>query len=104
MPYGLKEEQIKSIQNIFASNPRVDEVFIFGSRAKGNFKPGSDIDLALKGKKLLFDDVLALHAKLDDLDLPYTFDIVNYEQINNHDLTDHINRVGISFYKNHIIL
>lgn len=79
---------------------KVEEVLIFGSRAKGNYKKSSDIDLALIGKEV--DDTLSnhIHGILEDeIPLPYKFDIVNYAAISNPDFTDHIKRVGIVFYK-----
>jgi len=99
MPYGLKEEQIKSIIDVIGTNLNVNEIVLFGSRAKGNFKPGSDIDLALKGSDLKLDDILKLQNKLDDLNLPYIFDLLIYENIKDIAVIDHINRVGIGIYK-----
>ena len=98
MPYGLKEGHIKSIQCVFAGYPKVEEVIIFGSRAKGIHKPGSDIDLALKGVGLAMEDLLSLHNSLDGLDLPYTIELVIYDRITDPDVTDHIDRVGVVFF------
>jgi len=98
MPYGLEPEQVKAIQQVLAAFPEVEEAVVFGSRAKGNFKPGSDIDLALKGNLLKFDELLALYDKLELLELPYTFDLVVYASIKEADLTMHINRVGRVIY------
>lgn len=97
MPYGLEPEQVKAIQAL-ASFPEVEQAVLFGSRAKGNYKPGSDIDLTLKGKPLKFDDLLALYNRLEQHDLPYTFDLANYATIKEPDLVAHINRVGQVFY------
>jgi len=80
------------------TNPRIDKGIIFGSRAKGNYKDGSDIDIAIKGENLKLDDILALKVKLDDLDLPYNIDLINYADIKEPDLTEHIDRVGVEFY------
>ena len=79
--------------------PNIDEVILYGSRAKGTFKNGSDIDLSLKGEQLNLDTLNSLSLKLDDLLLPYTIDISIYKMIDNADLIEHINRVGILFYK-----
>jgi predicted nucleotidyltransferase len=98
MKYGLKEETVEKIKNVFSGYTEVQEVILFGSRAKGNYKPGSDIDLTVKGK--LSASVLnQISLKLDDLYLPYTFDLSFYNHIDNQDLIDHINRVGILFYQ-----
>src|SRR5437899_5244103 len=90
---GLTEAQAENIRSVFAAHHKVQEVVLFGSRAKGNYKPGSDIDFALKGEALKLDDLLTLHNRLDALDLPYTFDLVIYATIANADVLDHIGRV-----------
>jgi predicted nucleotidyltransferase len=99
MRYGLNENTIEQIQNVFGSFPEVDQALLFGSRAKGTFKPGSDIDLTLKGEGLNLSVMNKICILLDDLQLPYTFDISVYHQIGNVDLLDHIQRVGVLFYE-----
>jgi len=99
MKYGLKDETIKQIHTIFTRFPQIDEVIIYGSRAKGNYRNGSDIDLTLSGTGINLDVINRLNLELDDLLLPYTFDISIYQQITNPDLIKHIQRVGIVFYK-----
>ena len=100
MKFGLSKTDIDKINEVFIRFSDVEEVLIFGSRAKGNYKKGSDIDLALKGKKI--DDSITsnIHAVLEEeIPLPYKFDVVNYSSISNPDFTSHINRVGVVFYK-----
>jgi type I restriction enzyme S subunit len=99
MKFGLPEDIIESIQKVFEQNSKVDEVLVFGSRAKGNYRTDSDIDLALKGRNISFDDILKLKVKLDELNLPYKIDLIDYNTITEKDLLEHIGRVGISFYK-----
>jgi predicted nucleotidyltransferase len=99
MPYGLTEDTTKKIQAIFIAFAQIDEVILYGSRAKGNYKQGSNIDLTLKGKNLNLSILNKISLQLDDLYLPYTFDLSIYEHIDNPELIDHINRVGIEFYK-----
>lgn len=71
---------------------------LYGSRAKGNYRNGSDIDLVLMGVDLNRRQLAAIESQLDDLLLPYSLDIALFQEINNADLVDHINRVGIVFY------
>ena len=99
MRFGLKESTVSDIQKIFSEFPEVEEAILFGSRAKGNFKNGSDIDISLKGKLLTLSVLNRVLLKIDDLFLPYTFDLSIYHEIDDHELLDHIQRVGISFYK-----
>ena len=98
MKFGLSDTVIESIQKVFEANSKVDAVIVFGSRAKGNFKEGSDIDLAMKGQDLNFDDLLNLNNKLESLNLANKIDLVNYHSIKEPALAQHIDRVGIVFY------
>ena len=98
MKFGLKDEIIEQVNSVFAKYSQIEEVIIYGSRAKGNYKTGSDIDLTLTGQNLTLSIMYAVEFEIDDLLLPYTFDISLFNQISNLDLIEHINRVGLSFY------
>lgn len=100
MSFGLKEEVIQKIRSVFASFPEIKEAILYGSRAKGNYKNGSDIDIVLKGRDLTLQKLLRINNQLDELSLPYTIDINSFDFISNKDLIDHIQRVGSVFYKN----
>lgn len=95
---GLNAADIKSIQNIFKNNSKIHAVLLYGSRAKGNFKSGSDIDLTLIGNEISLDDLLSLRSEFEELLIPYKLDLSIYSQIDNKALCDHINRVGQIFY------
>lgn len=99
MKFGLREETIKRICGVFADYPQIEKAVIYGSRAKGNYKKGSDIDLVLEGRDLNLSLLQSLLIDLDDLMLPCMFDISFYDQINNPDLIAHIRRVGKIFYE-----
>ncbi len=96
---GLDEKNVKSIQNCFEKHPSINTVVLYGSRAKGNYRNGSDINLCFKGRTLETSLILKLSSELDDLLLPYTFDLSIYKDIKNKDLLEHIDRVGIVFYR-----
>jgi uncharacterized protein len=97
--FGLLESDLTSIVEVISSLHQVDQAFIFGSRAKGNFRPGSDVDLALKGKNLDFETVSKISYILNEETLmPYKFDVVNYHSIQEPELIDHIDRVGIEVF------
>lgn len=98
MNYGLKDEVVEAICKIFRNYPEVERAILYGSRAKGNFKPASDIDLTLEGQSLDLTILNRISWELDDLLLPYTFDLSIYHQLNNPDILDHIRRVGLVFY------
>ena len=99
MKYGLKENIVEQIKSVFEKFPQVEKAVIYGSRAKGNFKNGSDIDLVLYGNKLTLQIINKISNEIDDLLLPYKFDISIYHQISNKDLLEHIGRVGVVFYE-----
>ena len=98
MKYGLSDNHIAAIQGIFKAYPKVSEAILYGSRAKGNYRPASDIDLTLQGEALDYSDLVVIDNALDDLLLPYTIDLSIYQQIENPDLIEHIERVGLAFY------
>ena len=74
------------------------KVILYGSRAKGNYKNGSDIDLCFFGKDLTKDIIYKIDLVLDDLLLPYSFDLSIYKDLENQELKDHIDRIGTVFY------
>ena len=99
MKFGLRNDIIKQVNYIFARYPQIEKAIIYGSRAKGNYKTGSDIDLSLTGEDLSLSLIHAIELEIDDLLLPYTFDISIFNQISNPDLIEHINRAGLDFYQ-----
>ena len=99
MMFGLEQKDIDAINSCFAYYPTIEQVIIYGSRAKGNYRNASDIDLTIKGNEFSFSELLQLENSLDDLMLPYKMDVSIFKQIANLDLIDHINRVGQVFYQ-----
>ena len=99
MTYGLKEEDINKINRLFEQQMNVEKVIIYGSRAKGNFKPGSDIDLTIIGNNFTMEEMLKLENEIDNLLLPYEIDLSVFAKIENPELIEHINRVGKIFYQ-----
>ena len=93
--YGISKNALDKIKTVLFSMQGVEQVVLYGSRAKGNYKEGSDIDLTIKGK-LTFDDLTKISVNLDDLNLPWTIDLSLYSQISNKDLLDHIDRIGVA--------
>ena len=99
MKYGLLRRDIDEILQALRRFPEIDEAILFGSRAKGNYKSGSDVDIAIKGKAIVHSCVAALSFFLNEESLlPYFFDIVHYEGITERELAQHIDRVGKLLY------
>jgi predicted nucleotidyltransferase len=97
--FGLNETVICKICAVLSRYPQVDNAILYGSRAKGNYKNGSDIDLILRGGTDLTLRVLyKIMDELDDLLLPYTIDLSIFNDIGDPDVIDHIHRVGVTFY------
>ena len=99
MKFGLNEDTLEQIKTVFNSFNEVEKVILYGSRAKGNFKNGSDIDITLFGNQLNQQILFQLIDKIDDLMLPYTFDISIYNHISNPDFKEHVKRVGKIMYR-----
>jgi predicted nucleotidyltransferase len=95
MMFGLDLSDIQSIQEILGQFPEVQQALIFGSRAKGNFRSGSDIDIAIKGDE-------ATHSIASKI-MPYHFDVLSYRELNNKELISHIDRVGKELYNSSLL-
>jgi predicted nucleotidyltransferase len=95
LSYGIDDTIWERILSILKAHSAIEQIILFGSRAKGNFRNGSDIDLALKGKALSADDILDLRLTLDELNLPWEIDLLHYEAITDPAVKEHIDRVGI---------
>lgn len=96
--FGLRNEDIAKINTVFKTHKIIGKVIVYGSRAKGNFKPESDIDLTILSSDADLTFLLKLQNDIDDLLLPYKVDLSIYSLLENDSLKDHINRVGLSFY------
>lgn len=96
--FGLKEQHIEAINQCFARYSGIEQVVLYGTRAKGNYKNGSDIDLAIIDKGMSYSDLLKLENDLDELLLPYKIDLSLKRQITNAGLIAHIERSGKIFY------
>lgn len=99
MNFGLSTSTTNKINAVFEKHPEIEEVIIYGSRAKGNFREGSDIDITLKGKSISNSILSKLNLEIDELNTPYLFDISIFETLESEAFIDHINRVGKIFYK-----
>ena len=97
--YGLSPTTIHHIREVFALYPGLDKATLYGSRAMGTYRPGSDIDLTLEGEQLDLTTLHQIENELDDLLLPYKMDLSLLKHINNPELLDHIQRVGKVFYE-----
>jgi uncharacterized protein len=94
MIYGLPDEVVGRIILTITSERRVEGVVLYGSRAKGTYRDGSDIDLCLDAPELDYSSLMRLENTLDDLLLPWKIDLAIRDRIDNPDLLDHIGRVG----------
>ena len=96
--FGLKQQHIEAINTCFTKLTQIEQVILYGSRAMGNYRTGSDIDLTIVGE-LDSRDFTELEIQLDDLMLPYKIDLSILIQIDNPELKDHIHRNGKVFYQ-----
>ncbi len=97
---GLTQQDIANIIEVLKLHPEVKTAIIFGSRAKQTYKVGSDVDIALYGLDITDGIANQVSYQLnEETNLPYKFDTLNYNSINNLELKDHINRIGVIVYK-----
>jgi predicted nucleotidyltransferase len=99
---GLVENDLQALVGVLGQFPAVEQAIVFGSRAKGTFKKGSDVDLALKGKSLSFEQVSRISYLLnEETSMPYRLDVLQYETIKSPELVEHIDRVGVIVFQRH---
>ena len=99
MRFGLSDTVIKELQDVFRRHANIKKVLIFGSRSKGNYREGSDIDLAVVGNNIDYNQLLSILCEIDDLDLLYSVDLLDYTKKKGTPIGDHIDRVGQVFYE-----
>jgi predicted nucleotidyltransferase len=97
LKFGLKIQTIDTLVSVFNKYSQIKNIIIYGSRAKGNFRHGSDIDICLIAPDLNLTDLLKIENEIDDLLLPYKMDLCLYHMIDNQDLINHIDQVGLKF-------
>ena len=104
MSFGLQDKDLAYIVSIIQQYEEVEKAAIFGSRAKGNYKPSSDVDIAIWGSEITFTVVASLHDILEEESpTPYFFDIVDYSHLSHQELKEHIDRVGIVIFTREIL-
>ncbi|MCX8501367.1 MAG: nucleotidyltransferase domain-containing protein [Alphaproteobacteria bacterium] len=99
MSFGLPAESLAIVLTILRNHPAVESALIYGSRARGNYRPGSDIDLALAGESLSSDELRSIASDLDDSYLPYLVDLTLLPAPPNSLIAAEISRDGIEFYR-----
>ena len=99
MKFGLSDTVIRDLQDVFRRHANIKKVLIFGSRSKGNYRTGSDIDLAIVGNDIDYNQLLSILCEIDDLELLYSVDLLDYQKKKGTPIGDHIDRVGQVFYE-----
>jgi len=99
MNNGISQESSTKLINLFKKTNNLTEVKLYGSRALGTYKEGSDIDISIMDNEFSTDDLLQLSNNIDDLLIPYKVDISIFKKLDNVDLIKHINNHGVTFYK-----
>lgn len=96
---GLTNEEMQKLVAVLSTQPNIEKAIVFGSRAKGTTREFSDVDMTLMGKNLSHSDLNQVALKIDDLLLPYEFDLSPYSSLTNENLLEHIKRVGKVIYE-----
>lgn len=97
--WGLSAPTLAAICTIFAGEPRVEKAILFGSRAKGTHRPGSDIDIALVGEGLDIDILGHLMRTFEESSIPYQVDLILFAMVDHPPLREHIDRAGQLIYE-----
>jgi predicted nucleotidyltransferase len=99
--FGITEKSYNYIVSYLKTNPNIEKVILFGSRAKCNYKNWSDIDLAIKGERCSPELAIDIESYINEvIPVPYTVDVVDYNSLKKKELKEHIDRVGVLFYQN----
>jgi predicted nucleotidyltransferase len=99
MKYGLANHDMKTIVESISQFDEIDKAILFGSRAKGNYKRGSDIDIAIYGENVNMDVISSLRSLLEDQShMPYLFDVIDGTHLDHKELEEHIEQVGILIF------
>lgn len=102
MKYGLDDKYFDNLISVFSSHPEVESVILYGSRAKGNYKPFSDIDITLKGSNLTRQHLGQIFTEIDDLLLPYFLDISIYDKLTDKGFIEAIDKSGVEIYRKNL--
>lgn len=94
---GLSKETIEKLIDTFRKEAKIEKAILYGSRAKGNFTKGSDIDITIVAPEMTFPEYLHLLSKIDELDIPQKIDLTKYELLDEN-IKAHIKRVGKEIY------
>lgn len=95
MTTGLSKKEIEILKKNLSYHNHIKQIIIYGSRALGNYKKGSDIDIALKGEDINLELIIRVKSELEATNLPYFFDIIHYDTITNQNLKKHIDNYGL---------
>lgn len=104
MNYGIKDDYWKRLETVFVSHKNIEKVILYGSRAKGTNRMYSDVDIVLVGEKINNREYCELVQEIDDLLLPFIFDISVYHSIKDSNLIESINRTGVIIYENNSLV
>ncbi len=100
--HGLRASDIQVIRSVLAQFPEIESAWLYGSRALGTAKAGSDVDMAIKGAGVSHETVTNIRVALnEESPLPYHFDITNYHRVQNDALKQHIDEAGVLIYPDH---
>lgn len=99
MKYGMLDDELRLLQDVFAQSPNISKVVLYGSRAKGTNRPFSDVDITLMGDHVTDDDLTDVMFRLSESSLPYFCDVSIFRNLSNDALINHIKCVGQTIYE-----
>ena|SRR3990167_4712133 len=96
--YGLPKKAIQALRQLFQKHQKIQTIILYGSRAKGTFRTGSDIDLCMVAPSMSLRERLSIENEIDDLLLPWKIDLSLRHEIDSPELLAHLERVGVKIY------
>ena len=99
--YGMTDEELNLLCTLFAEQKEIEQVILYGSRAKGTHKPFSDVDITLMGYGLTCNHLNRLFSEIDESSLPYRFDISIFSKLTNEALIEEIEKTGVVLWRKH---
>ena len=100
---GLPAADSAAALDLLKQQQGIHQVLLYGSSVMGRHHSGSEVDLCLVAPSLQLEDLLLLGALLDDLLLPWRFDLQLQHKIDHPGLLEHIERVGVALLEERLV-
>jgi len=98
--FGLEQHILDKIIAVLRAHPKIERAVIYGSRALGDFKPHSDIDIAVFASRIDASELARLRFEIDELPIVFKIDLVHVDGLENESLRTKIATEGCEIFSN----